>query len=394
MNEISPRREFIILADESADWHIAGLRQLDRLLLAINESATTQDRPNVRIFWKDGVTHTQPRTSDARFIDVESWNSGDSISSDSCLLSTHICLFRNGLETFCEKFGGLASDLAAPLQSWTEAFEKHKSRCQKASTDRCGWRFVETADAINAAETDLLKSANKPQDGFISTWINRPISRALTRQLLRFPIRPDQFTFAILILPVAAAAFLVRGDYVGFVVGAALFQVFSILDGCDGEIARAKYQDSPRGAAIDNACDHVGNILFLIGLSIGLYRHHDDASGQRYLLEGIVCAIVITLHELALWRGQDHRLGHRVHVPAAYARHRGMREHSGIGLTGAEQVSWIVMVTKRDVAIVVFLILAIAGLPQWIVHLWLAVSLGSILLTAIAKIRASRFSGT
>ncbi len=212
----------------------------------------------------------------------------------------------------------------------------------------------------------------------------------MARQLLRFPIRPDQFTFALLVLPLVAAAFLSRGDYSSVVVGAAIFQLFSILDGCDGEIARAKYLDSPRGATIDNLCDNIGNILFLTGLSIGLYRHHDDASGQRYLLEGIVCAIVITLHELLLSRWQDQRLGPRFHVPSAYQRHRGMLEHSGIGLIGAERVGWVVKLTKRDLAIVVFLVLAIAGLPQWIVHLWLAVSLGSLLLTGIAMARAAK----
>src|SRR5262249_19453849 len=160
----------------------------------------------------------------------------------------------------------------------------------------------------------------------------------------------------------------------GFVVGAAIFQLFSILDGCDGEIARAKYLDSARGAAIDNACDQLGNILFLTSLGIGLYRQHADASGQRYLLEGIVCASVINLHKLALWRWQDHRLGNRVHIPSAYARHRGMLEHSGIGVIGEKRVAWVVKMTKRDVSIVVFLLLAIAGLPQWIIHLWLAVA--------------------
>jgi CDP-L-myo-inositol myo-inositolphosphotransferase len=186
-----------------------------------------------------------------------------------------------------------------------------------------------------------------------------------------------------------AAAFLSRGDYSSVVIGAALFQLFSILDGCDGEIARAKYLDSPSGATIDHVCDHIGNILVLTGLSIGLYRQHDDASGQRYLLEGIVCAIVITLHKLILSRWQGQRLGPRFHLPLAYQRHRGILEHSGIGVTGAERAGSLVRLTKRDVAIVVFLILAIAGLPQWIVHLWLAVSLGSVLLTGIAMTKTS-----
>jgi phosphatidylglycerophosphate synthase len=395
MTEVEEPSEFVILADESAGWHIAGLRQLDRLLLAVNEFASTQNRPRVRIFWKDGVSFGFARTPEARFVDIEPWTTSDPLPINPCVLSTHVCLFRNGLSEFCGQHGRIAPELISPSPSWSELFEKHKARCQETAADRSSlWRFVATSDAIDAAEISLLKSANKPQDGFVSRYINRPISRLVARQLLRFPIRPDQFTFALLILPLMAAAFLSRGDYSSVVVGAAIFQLFSILDGCDGEIARAKYLDSPRGATIDNLCDNIGNILFLTGLSIGLYRHHDDASGQRYLLEGIVCAIVITLYELLLSRWQNQRSGTRFYLPSAYQRHRGMLEHSGIGVIGAERVGWVVQLTKRDLAIVIFLILAIAGLPQWIIHLWLAVSLGSLLLTGIAMARATKISAS
>jgi phosphatidylglycerophosphate synthase len=385
-------REFVILADESAGWHIAGLRQLDRLLLAVNEFASTQNRPRVRIFWKDGIDSAYTRTAEARFIDIEPWSAGDPIPREPCILSTHLCMFRNGLNEFCSQYGQINSELMTAFPSWSGMFEEHKARCQSVTDRSLPWRFVATTDAIDAAERALLKSANKAQDGFVSIWINRPISRLVARQLLRFPVRPDQFTFAILALPLIAAAFLVRGNYAGVVIGAALFQLFSILDGCDGEIARAKYLDSPKGATIDRVCDHIGNIFFLTGLSIGLYRQHDDPSGQRYLLEGIVCAIVITLHELVLSRWQDQRLSSHFHMPSAYQRHRGMLEHSGIAMIGAKRVGWVVQLTKRDVAIVVFLILAILGRPQWIIHLWLAVTLGSVLLTGIAMARSARVS--
>src|SRR5882757_10399368 len=86
-------------------------------------------------------------------------------------------------------------------------------------------------------DTDLM---SKPQDGFVSRFLNRPISRRITSVLLKFPIHPSTWTISICVLPLIASVFLVRGDYVSIVIGAAIFQVFSILDGCDGEIARAK----------------------------------------------------------------------------------------------------------------------------------------------------------
>jgi len=81
---------------------------------------------------------------------------------------------------------------------------------------------------------------SKPQDGFVSRFLNRPISRRITSFLLKFPLHPNAWTISIFVLPVIASVFLARGDYVSVIIGAAVFQAFSILDGCDGEIARAK----------------------------------------------------------------------------------------------------------------------------------------------------------
>src|SRR2546423_13907753 len=48
----------IILADESANWKIGGLRQLDRLVLALDELATSissQRKIDIFIFWRPDI---------------------------------------------------------------------------------------------------------------------------------------------------------------------------------------------------------------------------------------------------------------------------------------------------------------------------------------------------
>src|SRR2546430_1155535 len=84
---------------------------------------------------------------------------------------------------------------------------------------------------------------------------NRPISRRITSFLLKFPLHPNAWTISIFVLPVIASVFLARGDYVSVIIGAAVFQAFSILDGCDGEIARAKNLESKFGERLDYFCD-------------------------------------------------------------------------------------------------------------------------------------------
>src|SRR4030095_11735134 len=131
---------------------------------------------------------------------------------------------------------------------------------------------------------------SKPQDGFVSRFLNRPISSQITRVLVRFPIHPSAFPASIFVLPLVAAVFLVRGDYLSVLLGAAIFQVFSILDGCDGEIARAKNLESKFGERLDNVCDFLGSLIYVLALGVGLQRFK----------EGVVCALLITANELVL----------------------------------------------------------------------------------------------
>src|SRR6184192_2554906 len=137
---------------------------------------------------------------------------------------------------------------------------------------------------------------SKPQDGFVSRFLNRPISRRITSFLLKFPIHPNAWTISIFVLPLIAGAFLVRGDYKSVVIGAAVFQVFSILDGCDGEIARAKDLESKLGERLDYFCDFLGSVIYVLALGFGLH----------YSAEGIACAVLITANELLLRAGKSH----------------------------------------------------------------------------------------
>jgi phosphatidylglycerophosphate synthase len=221
---------------------------------------------------------------------------------------------------------------------------------------------------------------SKPQDGFVSRFLNRPISRRITRLLLKFPIHPNAWTISIFVLPVIACVFLVRGNYISIVIGAAIFQVFSILDGCDGEIARAKNLESKFGERLDYFCDFIASLLYVLALGLGLHRSS----------EGIVCAVLITANELLLRAGKSHTaVAPSTLHESYYARHHGMIGHSGLLHLGERFVWWLFQLTKRDMAVFVFLILALLGLADWILHLWTIVAGASLVLSAIAAIRSS-----
>src|SRR5438067_9137654 len=220
---------------------------------------------------------------------------------------------------------------------------------------------------------------SKPQDGFVSRFLNRPISRGITSFLLRFPIHPSAWTISIFVLPLIACVFLVRGDYVSVVIGAAIFQAFSILDGCDGEIERAKNLESIFGVRLDRFCDFLASLLYVLALGLGLHRSS----------EGIVCAVLITANESLLRAGKSERpVASSTLHESLYARHHGMIGHSGLLNLGDRLVWWLFQLTKRDMAVIVFLILALLGLAEWILHLWMMVAGASLILSAIAAIRS------
>lgn len=225
---------------------------------------------------------------------------------------------------------------------------------------------------------------SKPQDGFVSRFLNRSISRRITSVLLQFPIHPNAWTISIFILPLIASVFLARGNYVSIVIGAAIFQVFSILDGCDGEIARAKNLESKLGERLDYLCDFIASLLYVLALGVGLRRPS----------EGIACAVLITANELLLRLGKSRTSVAPFTLDESfYARHHGMIGHSGLLNFGERFVWWLFQLTKRDMALLVFLLLALLGLAQWILHLWVTVAGVSLVLSAFAVIRASSVRG-
>ncbi len=112
----------------------------------------------------------------------------------------------------------------------------------------------------------------KAEDGPITRWIYRPVSRLMTRALVHVPITPNQVSIVVAVLGLLGCWITARGDYLGLWLGAALVLLGGFIDGCDGEIARLKLQYSPIGAWLDTVVDEATTTLYLI--AIGLHTHH------------------------------------------------------------------------------------------------------------------------
>jgi phosphatidylglycerophosphate synthase len=159
--------------------------------------------------------------------------------------------------------------------------------------------------------------------------------------------------------------------------------LINILDGCDGEIARAKYLDSERGRRLDAFCDFVANLFFVLCLGIGLFRQPSVSAniGFVYLLESLITFFLMAgglgryRYGMALLARDTTRVVSRRQEDFAVAE-----RFFGRGLT-----AFIFQITQRDVIYFVFLLLAIAGRASWILHISFAFSVITLLFRLFRK---------
>ncbi|HEX8898120.1 MAG TPA: CDP-alcohol phosphatidyltransferase family protein [Chthoniobacterales bacterium] len=361
-------RRVLIVADESADWMIAGLRQLDRLALSIDEFAVDNNETApvlVCILWRADLDESQ------RWVPVHPRLTKVAFTSDldgqpyDLVLSTRLFLYRKAIAVLLEQ-------AVPPPVSQPPSWEDYSNAAELREPSRAGaWEQIANGEQIDDIERKFLRASGKSQDGFVSRHLNRPISRAITRLFLRLPATPNGWTWLIFPIPVVAAFVLAQGNYWSFVWGLILFQVFSILDGCDGEIARAKFMESERGRQLDDLFDVLSNILLVVGLAIGLRQAH-PRFGWLFLAEGIVAAGLIALNEWCLARRKPSPAVESKHDSlggALYPRHRELVERSGLLVFGEKFASVLIQTTKRDVAVLFFVLLAVLGIPALILHL-------------------------
>jgi CDP-L-myo-inositol myo-inositolphosphotransferase len=125
--------------------------------------------------------------------------------------------------------------------------------------------------ALRAAARVIIRATSKPGDGIVSRHLNRPVSQACSALLLRLAwVRPGHATVLTALIAVAMFACLLSGTIAGLIAGAVLFQLASVADGIDGEIARATFRTSASGAAWDSGVDAATNLGFLAGVIANL----------------------------------------------------------------------------------------------------------------------------
>ena len=172
----------------------------------------------------------------------------------------------------------VTADLASdPLRVAAElARRRERARALPSGTDvasgraRLALRVATPEDLVHAEQT-IRRSSYKDTDSKIARF-NRRLSLPISIALIPTPLTANQLSVMLVAIGFYSAWLFSTGQYLAGVVGAFLSLSASVLDGCDGEIARLKYQESALGCWIETFGDYSYYIAIFIGLTIGAVR--------------------------------------------------------------------------------------------------------------------------
>jgi phosphatidylglycerophosphate synthase len=159
------------------------------------------------------------------------------------------------------------------------------------------WTPLGNADEVARAEDRLVAGLSHGHDGFISRF-DRSISIPISRRLARTAVTPNQVTAVSIVVGLAGAALLASPSRGLCVAGALLAWFSSILDGCDGELARLKLLSSEAGRRFDLFGDYLVNVAVLGGV---VWHVHATRPDVPLLLLGLLLASGWALSGASAW---------------------------------------------------------------------------------------------
>lgn len=134
-----------------------------------------------------------------------------------------------------------------------------RARLEITFLDGLPWVDVDTQSDLKLARKMLVFTAVKGTgDGFISRYLNRKISTRVSYLLVE-RTTPNEVTFITFILGILSALLTL----LSLPVAGMLYQISSILDGVDGELARAQLRESRFGGYMDSILDRYVDGAFL-----------------------------------------------------------------------------------------------------------------------------------
>lgn len=219
---------------------------------------------------------------------------------------------------------------------------------------------VRSAEEARAASRVLLQRLRKPQDGIVSRALNRRISLAVTSVLCRTPLRPNQLSVGILAIGALGAWCAAQGNHAALAVGGVLFQAQSVLDGCDGELARLTFRGSRLGEWVDTVGDDLTNYAYFGAAAVGLSRAGLGALPLALGAVGVGAGLLASgIEYVYLARIGS---GDLLKYPLGFGKDPGVSEQEAREASGAKRLAGALRpLFKRDFFVFAAMLCALAG---------------------------------
>jgi len=238
---------------------------------------------------------------------------------------------------------------------------------QLERADTLGGVEIVDEETRHEAEWKLIRGMNKSFEGPVDALINWRFSMRITRVLARqsMALTPNHVTVAAIVIGLIASALASRGTYVTVALAGVLLEFNSILDSCDGELARLRYQYSKLGQWLDNLSDDVVDNLFLIAVGHGIggiWATFGICAAAGRVLVSVVTYVSVfrrtgtgDVFAFRWWFETDKATADDVYDPKAIT-------------------TWLRSFGRRDTFVFVWMIFCLVGFPYWVVGHGLAIA--------------------
>lgn len=253
-------------------------------------------------------------------------------------------------------------DLASLRKEQPDAVELGANEVRPSLRTLEGGLKVTDEKSRRKAETAIFAELMRGDLGWVARHFNKPVSFFLTRHFFcQLPVTPNQVTIGAALVGLLGTILIASGDYALMVWGFFLAHLQSILDGCDGELARVRFQQSAIGEWLDTIVDDGLNIALFTAVGVGLFRSEGNTIA---LTMGLLASGMHLVYDIvALWEIRRQGKGGEIirvrwHlVGKDDMKSRLSKDHTSF-------LARLYSLGRRDFFVLAFLIYALARIPK------------------------------
>ena len=203
----------------------------------------------------------------------------------------------------------------------------------------------------------MNKSFEGPVDALINWRFSMRITRVLARRSLA--VTPNHVTFVAILVGLGASLLAWGGGYANVAIAGVLLELNSILDSCDGELARLRFQYSKLGQWLDNLSDDIVDNVFLIAIG--------HALGGVWQWIGLGAALGRVLVSLVTYVSVYRRSGTGDVVAFRWWFAETDKATADDVYDPKALTTWLRSFGRRDTFVFVWMIACVAGFPYWVI---------------------------